>query len=114
MGDRGNIVIEDAEQKPILFLYTHWTGSDLPKIVQAALIRGKERWTDPSYLNRILFSELIKNDVLDLTGYGIDVEMGDGGTEVYVCHENQTVRFREKTYSFESFTDVDLTDYPHG
>lgn len=104
MGDRGNIVIL-RNSRPDLYFYTHWSGSDLPNIVANGLKRGEDRWGDDPYLNRVLFCELVKDDVLEETGYGIDTVMGDGGTEVYVDHENQTVEFEDETYDFGSFVD---------
>lgn len=102
MGDRGNIVIL-RNSRPDLYFYTHWTGSALPEIVASGLKRGKDRWGDDPYLNRILFCELVKDDVLEDTGYGIDTVMGDGGTELYVDHQKQTVEYEGESYSFERF-----------
>lgn len=53
-------------------LYTHWGGSALHETLQAALKRGHDRWTDPSYLGRIIFSEMIFDDVMGNTGFGIE------------------------------------------
>lgn len=103
MGDRGNIVIVDADNKPQLYFYTHWSGSDLPELVKAGLINGKSRWEDPPYLNRILFQTMLSDDK-DITGFGIDTRMGDGGTEVFICHEKQTVKLAGcAPYSFEEY-----------
>jgi hypothetical protein len=101
MGDRGNIVVSD--DGGTLHFYTHWSGSELPQIVANALDRGRSRWDDPPYLNRILFSELIQGDVLGETGYGISIQMGDGGTEVYIDHGSQTVTYGAQTWSFEDY-----------
>ena len=103
MGDRGNIVIVDANNKPKLWFYTHWSGSELPDLVRKALIKGKDRWSDPSYLNRVLFQTMLDGDT-DITGFGIDTKQGDGGTEVYICHEKKTVKLEGlPTYSFEDY-----------
>jgi hypothetical protein len=72
MGDRANIHIIETEGAGIYF-YTHWTGYKLPQTLQVALARGKDRWNDETYLNRIIFSEMIKNNVLDETGFGLDL-----------------------------------------
>jgi hypothetical protein len=104
MGDRGNIVIETEDKKPLLFFYTHWTGSDLPEIVADGLEKGKPRWGHDAYLNRILFSNLVGEDNWDdETGYGISTTECDGGTEVYICHDPQRVRFAGRKYTFEEF-----------
>ena len=71
MGDRRNVVVE-FNSKNSVALYTHWSGTELPQIVANALARGRARWTDPTYLTRIIFSEMIQHEILDETGYGIE------------------------------------------
>ena len=105
MGDRGNIIIETSDKKPKLFFYTHYYGSALHILVANALENGKSRWGDDPYLNRILFCSLVKDDVEGTTGAGIDTEMGDGGCEVYICHDEERVRFRGNTYTFAEFVE---------
>jgi hypothetical protein len=70
MGDRPNICLQYEDGKRI-FLYSHWGGSEMPATLQDGLRRGQPRWTDESYLARILFCEMIRGDVLGETGYGI-------------------------------------------
>lgn len=106
MGDRANIVIEkDNEAFPHeVYLYTHWSGSELPDILRAALVRGRNRWTDGQYLARIIFSEMINGSVMDETGYGISTRPGDGQSNmIYVNVEKQTVRHKKQQWSFEDF-----------
>lgn len=102
MGDRGNIVVSSQRDGTIHF-YTHWSGSELPQILAAGLDRGRSRWDDEPYLNRVLFCEMIKDDVDGETGYGISVKMGDGGTELYVDHDAQTVTYDGERLSFDEF-----------
>jgi hypothetical protein len=90
MGDRGNIIVKDGDST--VFLYTHWSGSDLPETVKSALQRGKDRWTDGPYLARILFCEMVKGDEMSLTGFGISSTMCDGGTDITINVDEQTVR----------------------
>ena len=89
MGDRGNIIVKDGESK--VFLYTHWSGSDLPDTIKAALKRGTDRWTDGQYLARILFCEMIGGDIASTTGFGISSVIGDGGTDILINVDDQTV-----------------------
>lgn len=86
MGSRGNIAIlyrvgdRAAEQYSIVYLYTHWGGSQIAQALQDALRRSasnKEtgdpgRWFDPAYLARIIFDSL-KGDDPDspILGFGI-------------------------------------------
>lgn len=89
MGDRGNIIVKDGDST--VYLYTHWSGSDLPETVKSALQRGKDRWTDGQYLARILFCEMIGGDN-STTGFGISSTFCDGGTDITVNVDDQTVR----------------------
>ena len=94
MGDRGNIIIKDGEST--VYLYTHWEGSRLNEILKSALKRGKTRWEDGAYLARIIFCEMIGEDTEELTGYGISSIMVDGGNDITVDIEKQTVN--DKTF----------------
>jgi hypothetical protein len=98
MGDRGNIVLKSKGQ-PNIFLYTHWSGSELPTVVQNALKRGKGRIGDDPYLNRIIFIELVKDDILSETGFGLSTEVCDNEHYlVVVDHAAKRVYFaNEKT-----------------
>ena len=100
MGDRGNIIVKDGKSE--VFLYSHWTGSDLPEVLKSALKRGKGRWDDGQYLARIIFCEMVKGNEMDETGFGISSIIGDGGTDITVNVDDQTVtdhRGRQKTFT---------------
>lgn len=88
MGDRGNIIVKDGEST--VYLYTHWTGSDLPAVIKTSLRRGKDRWNDGQYLARILFDDMTGSD-RDTSGFGISSVIGDGGTDITVNVDTQTV-----------------------
>lgn len=105
MSTRGNVVIVEDDQ-PKLYFYSHYDSYDLPETVANALDRGRDRWDYEPYLNRILFSEMIKDNVLRNNGFGIDTVKGDGGIEVYVDPTNQTVKFNNTTYHFEDFIET--------
>ena len=70
MGDRAQVKIT-SQDNPDLYFYTHWGAEKLPIVVANALNRGRGRWGDYEYLNRIIFSEMIQDEVLSETGYGI-------------------------------------------
>lgn len=101
MGDRGNICME-IEDGTEIYLYTHWHGSELKSILQSALIRGRSRWSDESYLARIIFSEMIKDSVEELTGYGISTSLAEGGV-IKVNVAAQEVWHGTKHWSFEEY-----------
>jgi len=70
MGMRRNIALDYGEQTKIYF-YTHWGAEYLEDVLRNALLRGRSRWDDPPYLARIIFSEMIRDEVLQEEGYGI-------------------------------------------
>ena len=103
MGDRGNAkVVNDGKS---VYLYTHWTGSDLPQIVKAAMARGESRWNDHSYLTRIIFSEMIRGYEHELIGFGISADLGDGDDQIMTINCNkQTVQWNGgRPKSFRDF-----------
>ena len=99
MGMRRNIRLDYGGSKRI-YLYTHWGAEDLEDTLRDALIRGRSRWSDPAYLARIIFSEMIKDDVLNTLGYGLaPYVMDDEFPTIEVDLRNQTVGDQ----SFEEF-----------
>lgn len=98
MGDRGNVYVHDQYgpklengERAGVYLYSHWTGSDLPRVVAKALDRGRDRWDDTTYLTRIIFSEITRGeDPNATTGFGIGTYPSDEGEFVDVDVENQT------------------------
>ena len=117
MGDRANIAIKQnvktKDNEPVfIFFYTHWNGSALPMILQSALSRGQDRWGDESYLNRIIFSEMIKDELMDNTGYGISLYPPDNSHELLIVdHSNNTVSLVDKTWSFEDFIKLPESEF---
>jgi hypothetical protein len=108
MGARANVIVKD-EQGHKVYLYTHWYGSELPRMVRNALKRGRGRWDDPPYLTRIIFSEMIKDDLMDTTGFGISSVEGDGGDypDVIVDISQQKVWFAEQIWTFAQFAELE-------
>lgn len=104
MGDRANCCVKARGE--MVYLYTHWAGSELPEIVREALDspQGRARWDDASYLTRIIFSRMIQDDVLGETGFGIWSSIGDGEDRVVLIDvKNRTVFVNEAEYSFSDF-----------
>jgi hypothetical protein len=109
MGDRGSIkMIEHSnDEERAIYFYTHWTGYKLPEIIQSALRRGHDRWEQSSYLNRIIFSEMIKNCVLDTTGYGISLDLIETEYElIEVFVDKQQVKIADVTYNFKDLANA--------
>ena len=120
MGDRANCVVKDGDSE--VFLYTHWGGEDLPKVVQAALQR-QWRWDDGQYLARIIFEELIPPNLRHTeTGFGITSTLGDNEHPLIVVDvPAEQVRFEtEKTrtemacYTLKEYCALGKAEYPEG
>jgi len=88
---RRNIALDYGAQTKI-YLYTHWGAEELEETLRQALLRGRDRWSDPEYLARVIFSEMIQDEVLETTGYGIAPYPGDEEyPTIEVDLEKQTV-----------------------
>lgn len=111
MGDRANIYVHEGD-RPGVYLYTHWSGTELPESVRQSLKRGEERWDDPPYLTRILFSGMVPlGDWDGLTGYGISTVLGDGDDRIVdVDTEAQVVTLRER-YGRENVKPFTFAEY---
>ena len=118
MGDRANVFMKGYQEEPGVFMYTHWSGYDLPVTVQRAL-QKRWRWSDPQYLARIIFCEMIKGQEDRETGYGLSAVVGDGDYRVVqVDAYTQTVTFGKasgtlfipegNTYSFDEYVSLNL------
>lgn len=107
MGDRGQILIKDTG----IYLYTHWSGYTLKKILQTALQR-KQRWNDVEYLTRIIFCEMIGDDIKGETGYGIgNIEHGDLNNPLLIVDvKKQTIIGDDLIWSFEKFIKQKFTE----
>lgn len=102
MGDRRQAIVKQGTEK--VYLYTHWAGSELPEIVKAAMQRGKGRWRDAPYLTRIIFSEMVKGDILGETGAGIwSSNMDSEHPDILIDIDTQTVSIGEEKRTFVQF-----------
>lgn len=102
MGDRGHIVLNYGDNRKI-YLYTHWRGSQIDRILAEALDLGKSRWDDPGYLGRIIFQRLIGEDK-SIIGFGLAPYPGDAG-------EFPEVMLNEKTVRLDPDTVISYLDY---
>lgn len=80
MGDRANVYVHEGDE-PGVYLYTHWTGTELPETVRQALLR-RVRWDDTAYLTRIVFDQMTEGQQGRELGYGISATLGDGADRV--------------------------------
>ena len=112
MGNRGNICVHFEDMKKV-YLYTHWQGSEIKKMLKTALSSqaGRGRWNDPQYLTRIIFCEMVGEEHLKgETGFGISPSLHDNGHPIlHVFPDTQTVQEKTEngkvltTWTFNSF-----------
>jgi hypothetical protein len=111
MGDRANVYVKDFEEGSGTYLYSHWGGTELPEVVQTVLAK-RARWDDNPYLARMIFSEMVKDDIDGETGYGISATVGDGDDRVLVVDPNTQTIWREgstkRPLSFEQYVSPSL------
>jgi len=103
MGDRGNIVLKQEPYSDI-FLYTHWGGTDIAPLLKKALVRGHERWSDEPYLARIIFSEMVSDDIEGLTGYGLSPYQTDNEHPLlYVDLKQRKIHCNGNAWTYDEF-----------
>lgn len=112
MGDRANVAFKtDSYSTAHVWLYTHWSGYDLPGMLLDAMKtrQAQARLKDESYLCRILIDRLMTDHVGE-TGYGISNSIGDNSYPVIeVDIPAQKIRVRK--FDFDAWT-VDWADPP--
>lgn len=111
MGDRAQIGIKQQDGGTV-WLYTHWAGSETPKILAEALGR-RARWTDEQYLSRVIWDAMVeKHEHGKETGYGITTwPVSDANhpflivdtTEQRVTMHDEPKEAPTKTWTFEEF-----------
>lgn len=94
MGDRGNIaVIQDDEPNGShqVWIYSHWGGEGLPVQLRDALAK-RWRWSDSSYLTRIIIDAVMDGQHGEETGFGVSCQIQDNEHDILVVDcRNQTV-----------------------
>lgn len=103
MGDRAQVEVIDNRRS--VFLYTHWRGSELPRLVQKVMQRHK-RWDDSPYLTRMLFCGMLDGELDDETGFGISTSDGAGDRTLTVNCDKQTISWNDHSVSFEEFCNI--------
>ena len=95
MGARINFVFKETTDGPSVVLYSHWGQTDWEHDIAGALEHARPRWSDSSYGVRMMISYLIKDSIMDETGFGIYPVSGDnydlGEQTVIIDFTNQTV-----------------------
>jgi hypothetical protein len=95
MGARINFVFKETLDGPSVVLYSHWGQTEWQRDIAGALEHSKPRWADSSYGIRMMISYLIKDSIMDETGFGIysisgnDYDLGE--QTVVIDFINKTV-----------------------
>lgn len=102
MGDRANIQMVSNGKS--IYIYSHWDGLDgMKQKLREALREGRERWGDPSYLQRYLITSICKTD--GLTGYGVSCDRQDNEHNVLrVDIDNQAINLVSSVGWFDGET----------
>jgi hypothetical protein len=70
MGARINFIFDDgSESLPVL--YSHWGANSYVRDLSLAFDHASARWGDEQYWVRMVVSYLLKNELMNATGYGI-------------------------------------------
>lgn len=93
MGARINFVFTDGTDSSVV-LYSHWGQDSWQTDLAEALSHAKPRWSDASYGTRMIISHLIKDSVMDETGFGI---YAIGGQNYDLGEQTIVVDFVAKT-----------------
>jgi hypothetical protein len=102
MGDRAVVGFKADAESPVIYLYSHWAGSDMDFLLAQALEKAEPRWSDSDYATRIVISHLISDDWKSLTGWGISVN-------TFAYPDYQTIKVVEWS---EGIVSERLTDSP--
>jgi hypothetical protein len=103
MGARTNFELQD--DKGSVWLYSHWGGDNKSMDFAKALEHARPRWGDVSYAIRMVISYLIKDSLMEDTGYGLG--SWESGEESYDALSanfvTNTVNYEQEVFTFEEF-----------
>jgi hypothetical protein len=94
MGARINYIFKDGTGIATV-LYSHWGQDNWQHDIALALEHALPRWSDSSYGTRMMISHLIKDSIMDETGFGIyainDSNLDLGEQTVVIDFTNHTI-----------------------
>jgi hypothetical protein len=104
MGARVVFNLKQADGKYI-HLYSHWGETDRYIDLANALDKARPRWTDESYCQRIIVSQLIGDQWDQETGFGLwtSDEPYYGETSMEIDFANKTVKDESGTHDWDSY-----------
>lgn len=103
MGDRANFGFKQRNNETII-LYGHWAGHQMLAKLAYAVDKARPRWQDESYATRIAISQLVGEEWVQETGWGLSVN-----TILDNEHKIPVINWAEQTFSLH---DGDLESEP--
>jgi hypothetical protein len=107
MGTHATVLVWQDDNKEPLNFYQHYDGYNIAKEVAEGLKAGQGRWDDPTYLARIIFTQMTKsNPYDDTTGFGIGIGKGfeaEYMVVIYTNYEETNIVYQDEAYSPEQF-----------
>ena len=101
MGARINFVFDDGTES-LVVLYSHWGEDTWEDDLTGALVHAQPRKGDYSYFTRMVISHLMKDQMLDETGFGI-----------YAINRSEIANNFDKTVVLDLVNNL-LTDLDNG
>lgn len=113
MGDRANVKVLQTTYSSPLYLYTHWNGSGWNQVLADALLFGKSEWDDPTYITRILISQMFDDIAHETSGGGVSVgQYPDNEYPILVVDIPTQMVYIEDTQIRESFDSYAKRSHP--
>lgn len=106
MGARCNFIFKQKEDLAVA-LYSHWGEYEMHKDLAAALKHAAVRKGDPEYYTRMAVSYLLKDSILDETGFGLYAcnpnDLGFMDTPILIDLTNNTITDDTGQHDIDSF-----------
>ena len=111
MGARCNFVFKQKEDLAVA-LYSHWGEYDMHKDLAMALQHAAVRKGDTEYYTRMAVSYLLKDSILDETGFGLYAcnpnDLGFMDTPILIDLTNNTISDETGSHEIDSFINYHL------
>lgn len=109
---RGSIYVTTKYHGGV-YLYTYEDGHKLPLILQNSLKKDEKRWGDQAYLARIIFCEMVKNDIDGTSGFGISPFCTEiDHPIIFVDTYEEETQIRNSIWSFREYINIDVKKIP--
>ena len=98
-----------------LYLITHDYGSTLHRILRNSIRRAFQVWDRPSYIAKVIFSDMIHNHEKEIYGFEITTKNNiiPDFRDITINTKEKTVKLRKKAYSFEKYSVLSLPKHDY-